>query len=198
MTNARFFRDADPAGFILFRRNCENPGAAAAPDRSSARNQRPRRRADPDRPGRRARRAHAAARMAGLSRGGEVREAVSRRAVVRDRGGALQCPRAGADAAVVRDQRECAAAARRPPGGRDRHHRRPRAGLRADAGRGARPGGARRHGLGRRGRDHQAHAGPRPRAGRQPQGAAGRHRPAPKSWRSTSSRSSALPRRRWG
>ena len=110
-----------------------------------------------------------------------VRPALRARAVLGDRGGAVERPRDRADAARVRDQRQRAAAARRSPGGRDRHHRRPRSGLGADAGRGARPRGARRHGLGRRGRDRQAHAGPRPRAGRQPQGIAGGHRRTPRT-----------------
>ena len=32
-----FFRDADPAGFILFGRNCADRGAAAGADRQPAR-----------------------------------------------------------------------------------------------------------------------------------------------------------------
>ena len=71
-------------------------------------------------------------------------------------------------------------------------------GSRADAGRGARPGVARRARRRRRGRRDQAYAGPRPRAGRQPQGAAGGHAPRSRSWRSTSSRSGRSAPRRWG
>ena len=119
-----------------------------------------------------------------------LRRALSGGAVVGDRGGAVERPGDRADARDVRHQRQLPAVARRPPGGRRRHHRRPRAGRRADAGRGARPGGARRHGLGRRGRRRQAYA--RATAGRWSTATRNCRSspPAPRSWRSTSSRSS--------
>ena len=175
------------------------PGAAAAADRRAARSVGPRRPADPDRPGRRPGGADAAAGVAGVP----GRRARSRELYQAAPSSAIEAARSNARAIALM-LRSCGinvevpAAARRPPGRRERHHRRPRAGIGADAGRGAGPRGARRHGVGRRGRRDQAYPGPRPGAGRQPQGAAGGHRRAPRNWKSISSRSSGLRRRRWG
>ena len=193
-----FLRRRRACGVHPFPPQLRDARPVAAADRFAARADRPVRPADPDRPGRRPGGADAAAGMAGFPDRRAVRPALRPRAVLGDRGGAVERARDRADASRVRDQRQRAAAARRSPGRRDRHHRRPRAGLGADAGRGARPRGARRDGLGRSGRDRQAHAGPRPGAGRQPQGIAGRPGEPPRRSRPTSSRSSGCRGRRWG
>ena len=81
-----FFRDADPAGFILFKRNCDNPEQLLRLTDSLRDSDRPRRPADPDRPGGRARRADEAAGMAGFPGGRAVRRcSTARRRLRRSR-----------------------------------------------------------------------------------------------------------------
>ena len=81
----RFFRDADPAGYILFRRNCDNPEQLLRLTDSSAISAAARP-ADPHRSRRRPRRAHASSGLAGLSGGGALRQPLSGSAVFGDRG----------------------------------------------------------------------------------------------------------------
>ena len=66
---AAFFRDAEPWGFILFRRNIETPGAGDGADCAACARRVGARRADPDRPGGRPGPAHGTAALAELSAG---------------------------------------------------------------------------------------------------------------------------------
>ena len=157
-----------PAGYILFRRNCENPRPDAAADRRPARTRRPR-----DLPilidqegGRVARMKPPEWPAFPLRRG--VRQLYQAAPSCAIEAVALERARAGADAQRGRRQRRLPAAARRPPAGRDGHRRRPRAGQRADAGRRARPRDSRRlHSAGVLGVIKHI-PGPWPRPGRQP------------------------------
>ena len=90
--------------------------ASRADRRACATLTRPRRCADPDRPGRRPRRAAEAARMARFPRRPPLRRALRAGADERDRGGARQCPGDRAHPRRGRNQRRLPARARRPPG----------------------------------------------------------------------------------
>ena len=96
-----FFRDADAAGYILFRRNCATPEQLLRLTDALRDLSRARRPAGADRPGGRAGRADAAADLAGLPGGRALRPALSGGAVVGDRGGAVQRPGARADACAM-------------------------------------------------------------------------------------------------
>ena len=89
----QFFRDADPAGFILFKRNCDNQDQLLRLTDSlrdlTGRDDLP---ILVDQEGGRVARMKPP-RMAGVPGRGDVRRPLSRRAVLGDRGGARQCPR---------------------------------------------------------------------------------------------------------
>ncbi len=94
-----FFRAADPAGYILFKRNCVDRAQLRALTDDLRALVGARRSADPDRSGRRPGAAHGAARMAQAARRRVVRQTVREGARLGDGGGAAQRAGDRADAA---------------------------------------------------------------------------------------------------
>ncbi|CCC99797.1 protein of unknown function (plasmid) [Azospirillum baldaniorum] len=173
-----FFRDADPLGFILFRRNCDTPEqvrALVAEMRAAVG------RADApvliDQEGGRVA-PHAPAALAGLSADARVRRPRGPRRCRRAGGRPDQRPAAGADAGGLRRDGGLRPGLRRAGGGCPRHHRRPRL-LRRSGPCGRSGAGDLRGADGRRrAAGRQASARPWPGLHRQPRRAAGCGRPA--------------------
>ncbi len=125
--SARSSRERDPLGFILFARNCETPDQVRALVARVARRRSAARRAGPDRPGGRPRRAPAAAALARRAAG----RALRRRCAAAIASGACEAARLNARliAAELRDlgiDVDCAPVLDLPLPGAARHHRRPR------------------------------------------------------------------------